>query len=259
MHPGAWFAWTMGAGLIAAFTTNPFYLVPLIAGAALVHAMHRRDGPHARSFAFFAAFAALTLVTRTSFVLFQTITLEATAFAFLEGLRLATLLVIFGAFNSVTDPFGVLRLAPRRFHEPALAAALALSITPRTIDAVGKVREAQRLRGMNVRRWRSLPALAVPVLATGMDEAVVLAESMDARGHGRGRRTRYRPDAWTTVSGAAVTISAIALGVFLWAARSSIGDLHVSTYPLRWPEADPFLVLAALAIAAPALILRRQG
>lgn len=259
MHPAAWFAWTMGAGLVAAFTTNPFYLLPLIAGAALVHATHRRGGPHARSFAFFAAFAALTLATRTSFVLFQTVTMEATAFAFLEGLRLATLLVIFGTFNSVSDPFGVLRLAPQRFHEPALAAALALSITPRMIDAVGKVREAQRLRGMNVRRWRSLPALAVPVLATGMDEAVVLAESMDARGHGRGPRTRYRPDAWTNVSGAVVALSAIALGVFVWAARSNVGDLQVSTYPLRWPEADPLLVIAAFSVAIPALIVRRTG
>ena len=92
-------------------------------------------------------------------------------------MRLAALLVVFGTFNAVTDPFGVVRLAPRRFHEPALAAALALSIAPRTISMAGKVREAQRLRGIHVSRWRSLPALAVPILETGMEDALTLARN----------------------------------------------------------------------------------
>lgn len=253
MHPGAWFAWAVGAGMAAGMTTNPFYLLPLCGSTALIHAAHRGSGPHARSFRFFALFALLTLITRTSFVLFQTISPEAIAFSFLEGARLATLLLIFGTFNSVTDPHGVLRLAPRRFHEPALAAALALSITPRTISAAGRVREAQRLRGINEARWRNLPALVVPVLATGMDEAVSLAESMDARGHGRGRRSRYRPDKWSRSSTLLTTVACLGFASFLAASLFDFGDLSVSTYPLRWPGADPVLVGAGMLFGAPAL------
>ena len=254
MHPGAWLVWVVAAGLVGVTTTNPFYLLPLFAAAYLVHAAHRRDGPHARAFKIFVLFGLVTIVTRTSLVLFDVVTRESAAAAFLEGLRLAVLLAIFGTFNSVTDPFRVLKLAPRRFHEPALAAALALSIAPRTIDAVTQVREAQRLRGMDARRWRSWPALAVPVLETGMEEADVLAASMDARGHGRGRRTRYRPDRWTWPALLTIVVSIAAAVLYVGSAFAGEGGLLVSTFPLRWPEATLVLVAGAFAFAVPAFL-----
>jgi energy-coupling factor transport system permease protein len=254
MHPGAWLVWVGAAGLVGVTTTNPFYLLPLFAAAYLVHSRHRRDDRHARAFKIFVLFGLLTIVTRTSLVLFEVVTRESTAHAFLEGLRLAVLLAVFGTFNSVSDPFRVLRLAPRRFHEPALAAALALSIAPRTIDAVTQVREAQKLRGMDTRRWRSWPALAVPVLETGMEEADVLAASMDARGHGRGRRTRYRPDRWTWQAGVTASASASAAVLFVGSALAGEGGLIVSTFPLRWPEATTVLVAGAFSFAVPVLL-----
>ena len=155
-------------------------------------------------------------------------------YAALEGARLAALLIVFGTFNAVTDPSAVVRLAPRRFHEPALAASLALSIAPRTIASAARVREAQQLRGIRIPRWRSLPALAVPVLATGMEEAVTLAESMDARGHGRGRRTRYRPERWTAAAVLVAAAATVAAGAFLVAAveRRSAGCIRRRR---RWP------------------------
>ncbi len=231
MHPAAWILWATCAGLVAFSTTNPLYLLPLIAVAWFVNAVHRRPGPTARSFRTFLLFGLGAMTVRTALVFFGTVDASSVAYAFLEGLRLAALLIVFGAFNAVTDPFAVLRLAPRRFHEPALAAALALSIAPRTIRAAGRVREAQQLRGIRVARWRSLPALAVPVLETGMEEALTLAESMDARGHGRGRRTRYRPQRWS--AGAVVTgaTACAAATVFIAAAVGGTGDLHPSTFP----------------------------
>jgi energy-coupling factor transport system permease protein len=260
VHPGAWLVWVAAAGLVGVTTTNPFYLVPLFTAAYIVYATHRRAGPHARAFKIFVLFGALTIVTRTSLVLFDVVSRETTAAAFLEGLRLAVLLAVFGTFNSVSDPFRVLRLAPRRFHEPALAAALALSIAPRTIDAVAQVRDAQRLRGMDARRWRSWPALAVPVLETGMEEADVLAASMDARGHGRGRRTRYRPDRWAWTAVVTALISVAAAGLFVWSALTGSGGLLVSTFPLRWPEATTALVAGAFSFALPALLpLERES
>jgi energy-coupling factor transport system permease protein len=191
---------------------------------------------------------------RTTLVLFGTIDLSSTAYAALEGLRLATILVVFGTFNAVTDPFGVVRLAPRRFHEPALAAALALSISPRMVAAVQRVREAQRLRGIGVGPLRSLPALAVPVLETGMEEALTLAESMDARGHGRGTRSRYRPQRWTPSAVLVMLTAAAAFGLFLSASIAGWAELHPSTAPLTWPEAHPILLIAIALLATPGFV-----
>ena len=141
---------------------------------------------------------------------------------------------------------------------PALAAALALSIAPRTIETVGRVREAQELRGIRTSRLRSLPALAVPVLATGMEEAVTLAESMDARGHGRGRRSRYRPERWTGPAIVVAAAAAAGAGVFAsaWLGGPGGDGLQPSTFPLLWPAADPVLLAAIALLAVPGLSRR---
>jgi energy-coupling factor transport system permease protein len=188
---------------------------------------------------------------RTALVAFGPVNAGSVLSSALEGLRLLVMLSVFGAFNSVTDPYRMVRLAPRRFHEVALASALALSIAPRTVEAAAKVREAQRMRGMNLSRVRALPALAVPVLATGMEEAVTLAESMDARGHGRGPRTRYRPEPWTV--GSIVTFVAgvgVAI-VFYGFAWLGGGALVVASVPPSWPDASPVVAAAALMLATP--------
>lgn len=257
MHQGAWLLWATCAGLCAIFTTNPFYLLPLIGVAWFVHATCSKPGPALRSFKVFVLFGVLTIFTRTALVfLSPPVSSSSIVTGLLEGLRLATLLTIFGTFNAVSDPFAILKLAPRRFHEPALATALALSIAPRTIQTAGKVREAQRMRGIEISRLRSLPALAVPVLETGMEEAMILAESMDARGHGRGPRTRYRPEPWTGGSLIACAMSLVPVGLFFMALRNGAGDLAVSTYPLMWPQPSSLLLGVLPLLCAPVLFER---
>lgn len=259
VHPGAWVSWSLSAALVVISTNNPFYLVPLFVAAWVVQAVHRRPGPTSHSFAILAVFGLITIVTRTAFVLFAEVTLSSFTFHFLEGVRLAVLLAVFGCFNAVVDPFRVLRLAPRRFHEPALAAALAVSIAPRTIASAGRIREAQRLRGMDARRLRHWAALAVPVLETGMDESVGLAESMDSRGHGRGRRSRYRPEPWNPRSTLVALAGLLALAPFLVYSRGGNGELLVTTDPLGWPGAAAVLTFAAFLFALPALLPAEEG
>ena len=259
LHPAAWMLWATCAGLVVFSTTNPFYLGPVVAAAWFVHAACHVEGPSARAFRTFALGGLIAMTLRTALVFLGTIDASSVAYAALEGARLAALLIVFGTFNSVTDPSAVVRLAPRRFHEPALAASLALSIAPRTIAAAARVREAQQLRGIELPRWRSLPALAVPVLETGMEEAVTLAESMDARGHGRGRRTRYRPDRWTPSSVLVVAAAAVAAAAFLVAGWIGVGGLHPSTAPLAWPPVDPGLVALIALLAVPGFVPRHGG
>jgi energy-coupling factor transport system permease protein len=257
LHPAAWITWATCAGLVVFTTTNPFYLGTVVAVAWFVYATCRLGGPSARAFRTFAVGGLIAMTLRTALVFFGTVDASNVLYAALEGARLAALLVVFGTFNAVTDPSAVVRLAPRRFHEAALAASLALSIAPRTIASAARVREAQQLRGIDVPRWRSLPAMAVPVLETGMEDAVTLAESMDARGHGRGRRTRYRPDRWTPTAVLIAAAAAVAAGTFLVAAWADRGGLHPSTSPLAWPPVDPPLLALICLLALPALVPSR--
>lgn len=260
MHPAAWLVWATCAGLVTFTTTNPLYLALMVAVAWFVYVTNRVPGETARSFRVFAFAGIVTMAMRTALAFLGTVDAGSVAFAALEGARLATLLIVFGTFNAVTDPFGIVRLAPRRFHEPALAAALALSIAPRTVSMVGQVREAQRVRGLRRSGWRSLASLALPVLENGMEHAVTLAESMDSRGHGRGRRTRYRPARWTLDAVLTVAFALIAGGAFMLAAWNGVGGLHPSTLPLTVPRASPILVLAIGILAVPGFLSRaRRG
>jgi energy-coupling factor transport system permease protein len=243
--------WAACAAAVAFTTTNPFYLALLVAVAWLVAATRRCGGPTGRSFGVFAISGLVAILLRTSLVLLGTVDASSVLFAALEGARVAAILVVFGTFNAVTDPFGVVRLAPRRFHEPALAAALALSMAPRTIQTAARVREAQRVRGLATSRWRSLPALAVPVLETGMESALSLAESMDARGHGARRRTTYRRDRWGVGGWLVLTSAAAGAVLFGRAALAGEPSLTLQTFPLAWPDVSWTLVAAVLLFAAP--------
>ena len=89
-----------------------------------------------------------------------------------------------------------------------------------------------------------------------MEEAVTLAESMDARGHGRGRRSRYRPAHWTPAAVVVSATSVVAAGVFVVAAWTQRGDLHPATSPLAWPQVQPALLAAIGLLAIPAFAPR---
>ena len=72
---------------------------------------------------------------------------------------------------------------------------MAVAFAPQTIAAMRSISEARRLRGRRS-RWRAAPALLLPLLLTSLERALQYGESLDARGYGSGRRSRYRVPPW---------------------------------------------------------------
>ncbi len=101
------------------------------------------------------------------------------------------MLAVFGAFNAIASHYELVQSSPRAFHELGVVTTVALAFIPSTIESVGAVREADRARtgGQSVRRGRILRSI-VPVLERGLERAVSLSESMDARGFGFEGSTR---------------------------------------------------------------------
>src|SRR4029079_2989200 len=104
-----------------------------------------------------------------------------------EGFAIVGMMAVFGAFNGVVTHSELVQSTPRAFYEVGLVVVVALAFVPSTLAAIGDVRDADRARtgGRVVRRGRLIRQL-VPVLELGMERAVTLAESMDARGFARG-------------------------------------------------------------------------
>ena len=119
-----------------------------------------------------------------------------------EGFAIVGVMGVFGAFNSVVSHSELVQSTPRAFYEVGLVVVVGLAFVPATLSAIHDVREADRARtgGRVVRRGRLLRQI-VPVLELGLERAVTLAESMDARGFARaGSSPRDRIAGWCGVA-----------------------------------------------------------
>ena len=213
IHAVAWIAWATGAAVTVQLAPNPLYVALVVGVAAVVVQAHAVGSPLAKAFPLILSLGAVFGVTRvvltaatvhgSGSALFTTptFTLPRLLGGFAVGGAVNTavvlqaaadawvivgLMAVFGAFNAIVSHYDLVRLAPRAFYELGLVVTVALAFVPTTVRSVQAVREADRARtgGRVVRRGRLL-RLVVPILETGMERAVALAESMDARGFSR--------------------------------------------------------------------------
>ncbi len=197
----------------ASRTTNPILLLLIGGVVAFVVAARRTAAPWSRSLVVFLRLGLLVIVLRVvlvvvfgnrlpGHVLFTLpqvplpswargvsiggpVTVEAVVQAVVQGLRLAVVLLCFGAANSLASPYRLLRCLPAVLYEAGVAITVALSFAPELVVSIGAVRDARRLRGRPVRGFAGLRGMAVPVLESAFDRSLQLASSMDARGYGR--------------------------------------------------------------------------
>jgi energy-coupling factor transport system permease protein len=219
-----WLVWAVAAAACVQIAPNPLYVAVVLAISFLVVSAHRLDTTLARAFpilvglgvAFAVLRVALTALTTHSpaidgpppylwftlpqatlprilggFTVGGTIEGDIVLYAAAQAFAVVGILGAFGVFNAVASHHELVQAAPRAFHEPGLILTVALAFVPSTMRAVTDVREADRARtgGRVVRRGR-LVRSTVPILESGLERAVALAESMDARGFARQPRGR---------------------------------------------------------------------
>lgn len=114
-----------------------------------------------------------------------------------DGIMLATIIALLGAGASLASPHRLLRSLPVMIYEFGVAVVIATSVLPQLVTSSLRIREAQRLRGQDVRGLRSWKRIALPLLEDSLARSLDLAAAMDARGYGISRkRSRYRPNPW---------------------------------------------------------------
>ena len=211
LHAVTWLAWALAAMVIVQLAPSPLYLTLILASSALVTAAHRVSSTGAFRLLVGAGIVmalirvALTALTTHGvgtvlftlpevtlprimggFTLGGTIEKEVVLQALVEGYAIVVLLGVFGAFNSVVSHYELLGSAPRAFHEAGLVVTIAAAFVPSTVTSWQTAREADRARtGGIVRRRGRLARTVIPVLETGMERSLRLADSMDSRGFAR--------------------------------------------------------------------------
>jgi energy-coupling factor transport system permease protein len=295
----AWGIWLISALAVVFIIDHPAIdLLVTLAAAVIAVTFGARS-----SFAGFIALGAVLVVIRTALfaltghtgetVLLQlpalhlpqllgggtfggAVTAEVVAYTFVEGLRILSVLALFGAFLAVTETMEILRLVPRFLFEAGLIVNIAMAFAPQLSRSLQQIREAQLMRGEPKRR---IAPVVVPLLATALERSAALAESMDSRGYGRSGGPAQTEARWR----AAVTGSLLVLvaAASLWAMRTSavaaviaIAALATLTYSLtrlsqlvprtsyrhkRWSRRDRMLSALAIAVAVAALALSGSG
>ena len=122
------------------------------------------------------------------------VTLERLSSSLHEGVIIATMIALFGAATSLTSPHKLLRVTPSFIYEIGITLVIATSLFPQLAVSARRIRVAQKLRGIEKIRIRSI---ALPLLEESLARSLQLAAAMDSRGYGVSRkRSRYRPQPW---------------------------------------------------------------
>jgi energy-coupling factor transport system permease protein len=272
LAPRAWLVWSIAAVTVALVTDNPVYrgLVALVALNVLLTWLPpgRRLRPLAVAVALAAALAALInlLAGHTGADVFARLpdgwplvggplTLESLAFGGALGLGLVAALLSVAPLSLVLEPHDVVDAMPAALERTGIAVATSLNLVSGFGRTFTEVRDAQRMRGWKPGGLRSWNEVLVPVVLTAIEDSVLLAEAMEARAFGAGRRTSY---ATTRFGGREALVIAAALA----AAAVFIG-LRVAGVPMDWypyptlslPPIHPLAVAGCLGLALPALRL----
>jgi energy-coupling factor transport system permease protein len=234
-HTWSWVAWLLAAAVPAFMLHNPLYLVLILGAAGLVYAVLGRSSPLGSSWGGFVRLGVLLFALTIPFnalsihvgdvVLFRlpaswpivggAITLEAIVAGAVSGLSLLSILVVFAAFNAAVDHYQLLRATPAFLFQAGVVISIAVTFVPQMVLSAREIREAQRIRGHRFRGLRDLLPLVMPLLASSLERAIQLAETMEARGFASAVQPLSGRAALASQAGTLAGLLALLAGLFV--------------------------------------------
>ena len=226
LHPLSWWLWSLLIATTLVRANNTWLTLLTIGFVTLLVLKYKSDGPWAKSYQYAIKLALLVITFRvfvgivigvpvpgTTLFTLPTIPLpewmagirlggavtwQRVSSTIIESLNIASIIILFGAATSLTNPRAVLRSLPAIFYELATILVIATTLTPQFVDNLRRISIAQRLRGVNrnrfMHRFTNWRQIAMPLLEDSLARALDLAAAMDSRGYGISRRrSKYRP------------------------------------------------------------------
>lgn len=262
-HPLAVAVTLLCAATVAMFSMDPVILALSLLGAVALH-LHLRGlsgrRTHLFSLLLFLAMALVNpLVSHSGVtVLFvmnhNPVTLEALCYGLAAAGMIVAVLYWFGSFTHLMTSDRLLCLFGALSPRLALVLSMALRYVPLFSRQARKTQQAQRALGLY--REDNLPdacrgGLRVfSVMVTwALENGVVTADSMTARGYGIGKRTQFALFRFTLRDGLLTALSLLLAGGSLWASAAR----HFTYYPAM--SAQPLTGRVLLGYGAYALLV----
>ena len=203
LDPRAWLLWAIAASLPPLLGRNPWPLAATLLavlgvwGACASGAAAARWLPLLRLALAFGAISVLfnLLTAHVGDLVIGSLpepwpivggilTLNAFVYGLLGAIAILSLVAASATLGATLDWSTAIRLLPERLAPLAVAGSVAWSYLPRTTAALLEIREAQMARGYRPRRLRDAAPLLMPLLAGGLERALMTAEALEARAFG---------------------------------------------------------------------------
>jgi len=275
LHAGAWLLWAVAALVALTATRNPIYigLALLWVGVTLAIVRSKPAVPDLRTLSplrFGLVVVPMAALLNMLFVhvggtrLFAlpdgipliggAITAEALTYGAINGLVLTGIFVAFAVFNLMTPVRALVRLVPRAYYPVAVTLAIAVTFVPVTLRQAEQIREAQAVRGARLKGLRAWLPLFLPLLSSGLERALQLAEAMAARGFAAASAEQGKIGEVSIVRMQALLVLGIVLTVAGWL-------LGIAGWPAGGGGAAVILryAIAAAGVVLVAAALRRAG
>lgn len=201
-QPWAWVSWLVAILVILSITRNPLYLVLILCCILLVGISLRQSGAETSGPFSLWKLAGWIIVLATLFNTFTShygatvlftipgklplisgaVTLESMVYGAINGLVLTGMLASFTVLNLALPMRDLISLIPRAFFPVAVVTSIAVTYLPTTLRQFRQIREAQAVRGHQMKGVRDWLPLLMPLLVGGLEHAMQLAEAMTARG-----------------------------------------------------------------------------
>ena len=262
LHPLAWWGWGIALAVASSRTVNFWFTLTIALSAITVTFLRKSNDPWASALQIGMKIALVALGVRMliaiifsvpsqGHVLFAipriqlpkwlagiylggAVTTERLQYVLMESMAILTLIITVAAASSLANPKQTLRTLPGVLHEAGVSLIMTTTLIPHFASSVKRIRQARKLRGDqgNLNFKRTL----VPLFEEALERALVLAESMEARGYGH-KSNASRSLAHTSL---------ILIGVF---------TLFLSILQLLLGFAYQLTLIAALALVVSGLYL----
>lgn len=266
LNPIAAFLWLLSAAGVAMFCVNPLVLSISLAGA-LFYLYARRPDAGLRAILPYLCVALLSAIVNPLFVhngasvLFvlndNPVTLEAAYYGLCLGGVIASALCWFLSFQQIMTSDKLLYIFGSALPKLTLMLSIALRYVPLLRQQARRVRDAQRAMGLfreenMIDRLRGELRIFSVLVTWALENGIVTADSMCARGYGVGRRTRFALFRFRRRD--ALACAACVLLAGLSVAGVALGQLSCAFYP-RFVLAQPGAIGCAAYVSYALLAL----
>lgn len=265
VNPIAAFIWLMMTAGIAMFCLNPVILALSILGGMLYFFIRNPDSGFKAQLPYLLLFLMTALLNplfshNGATVLFvlnhNPITLEAFYYGLVLGGMILSVLYWFRSFQQIMTSDKLLYVFGSALPKLTLILSIALRYIPLLKQQTKRIRDAQKALGLFkdeniIDRLRGEMRIFSVLVTWALENGIITADSMTARGYGIGRRTRFALFHFRIRDGILVAVCLMLGGITV--AAIAAGSLNCSFYPyfsLPQPDLAGWCAYIAFAILA---------